>query len=134
MSINDILYLKEADFSASKFFVDRIEEIYSIRSELKSIAKKHFISIESYRKFVRKELNLKNKIPLYFSSNLLLFNIRSGKTLYWINYFNILKICFDDKAVVIFKNGDQLELETNKKILRSEIIKIKKILKYINML
>ena len=78
MSLRDILYLKEKNFIANVIKTDGVEQIYSIKSELNQIAKKHFINISEYRKLVRKKIDLKNKIPIYFSNQLLLFNVKSN--------------------------------------------------------
>lgn len=131
MSLNDILYLKEENFCANIITQFEVGKIYSVKSELNKIAKKHFISISEYKKLVRKELSLKNKIPLYISNQLLFFNIKSNDTIYWINYFNILKICYQDNILVIFKTGDILELEINKKQIKKELNKVKEVLEYI---
>lgn len=131
MSLRDILYLKEENFIANVIKTDGVEQIYSIKSELNQIAKKHFINISEYRKLVRKKIDLKNKIPIYFSNQLLLFNVKSNETVYWINYFNILKICKKDKIIIIFKNGTLLELEISKNNMVKELRKTKKVLDYI---
>ena len=131
MSLNDILYLKEENFCANIITQFEVGKIYSVKSELNKIAKKHFISISEYKKLVRKELSLKNKIPLYISNQLLFFNIKSNDTIYWINYFNILKICYQDNILVIFKTGDILELEINIKLIKKELNKVKEVLEYI---
>ena len=131
MSLNDILYLKEENFCANIITQFEVGKIYSVKSELNKIAKKHFISISEYKKLVRKELSLKNKIPLYISNQLLFFNIKINDTIYWINYFNILKICYQDNILVIFKTGDILELEINKKQIKKELNKVKEVLEYI---
>ena len=131
MSLNDILYLKEENFCANIITQFEVGKIYSVKSELNKIAKKHFICISEYKKLVRKELSLKNKIPLYISNQLLFFNIKSNDTIYWINYFNILKICYQDNILVIFKTGDILELEINIKLIKKELNKVKEVLEYI---
>ena len=134
MSLNNILYLEEKAFVSNKVDINGIIEIYSLRSELNQIANKFLTSINEYRKFARKELGLKNKIPLYLSSRLLLFTVKSEDTNYWINYFNILKICYSDNIIIIFKNGDILELHITKIKIIKELEKINKVLNYINSL
>jgi hypothetical protein len=134
MSLNNILYLEEKAFVSNKVDINGIIEIYSLRSELNQIANKFLTSINEYRKFARKELGLKNKIPLYLSSRLLLFTVKSEDTNYWINYFNILKICYSDNIIIIFKNGDILELHITKTKIIKELEKINKVLNYINSL
>ena len=131
MSSKDILYLKEECFSATIITNDSMGKIYSIKSEINSIAKGHFISLPDYKKLVRKGLGLKNKIPIYFSDKLMLFNVKSDSCSYWINYFNILKICYNNEIIVIFKTGYILRLNTNKKIIINELTKVKKILDYL---
>ena len=73
MNANRLLYLKEKDFVSISVTEKEVKNIYSIRSEINRIAKTYFFSIREYRKLVKKELNLANKIPIYFSSTLLLF-------------------------------------------------------------
>ena len=134
MSINDILYLKEENFIANIITKSEVGQIYSVKSEINRIAKKHLMSIGEYKKFARKELGLKNKIPIYFSNKLLLFNLKFKETTFWINYFNILKICYKENIMIIFKNGHILEIGIKKDHLRKEIMKTVKVLKYITNL
>lgn len=130
MEKNKILFLKEENFISSIHYIEKKEDIYSIKSELNSLAKRHFFSISEYRKLVRKQLPLKNKIPIYFSPSLLLFCIRERNCCYWINYFNILKICYEENIIIIFKDGSILEADVKKKILLQELEKINKVLAY----
>ena len=130
MSKSSILFLKEKDFVATVFYVERCEEVYSLNSELNKLAKRHFLSLSEYRKLVRKQLDLKNKIPIYFSDKLFLFYLKIGNESYWINYFNILKICYDENIVIIFKNGYILKLDIKRKNLIKELGKIDKVLNY----
>lgn len=130
MSKSSILFLKEKDFVATVFYVERCEEVYSLNSELNKLAKRHFLSLSEYRKLVRKQLDLKNKIPIYFSDKLFLFYLKIGNESYWINYFNILKICYDENIVIIFKNGYILKLDIKRRNLIKELGKIDKVLNY----
>lgn len=130
MSKSSILFLKEKDFVATVFYVERCEEVYSLNSELNKLAKRHFLSLSEYRKLVRKQLDLKNKIPIYFSDKLFLFYLKIGNESYWINYFNILKICYDENILIIFKNGYILKLDIKRKNLIKELGKIDKVLNY----
>ena len=134
MSVNSILYLKEKDFVASVVSVNEETKIYSVRNEINKLAKVHFFSIKEYRKIVRKELLLGNKIPIYFSQSLLLFYINAKDTLYWINYFMILKICYDKNIVIFFKDYSFVEIDVSRNIFANELKKINKVLKYINNL
>jgi hypothetical protein len=130
MKENGILFLKEKDFVATVFYVERCEEVYSLNSELNKLAKRHFLSLSEYRKLVRRQLDLKNKIPIYFSDKLFLFYLKIGNESYWINYFNILKICYDENIVIIFKNGYILKLDIKRKNLIKELGKIDKVLNF----
>ena len=130
MKENGILFLKEKDFVATVFYVERCEEVYSLNSELNKLAKRHFLSLSEYRKLVRKQLDLKNKIPIYFSDKLFLFYLKIENESYWINYFNILKICYDENIVIILKNGYILKLDIKRKNLIKELGKIDKVLNY----
>ena len=130
MKENCILFLKEKDFVATVFYVERCEEVYSLNSELNKLAKRHFLSLSEYRKLVRKQIELKNKIPIYFSDKLFLFYLKIKDESFWINYFNILKICYDENIVIIFKNGYILRLDIKRKNLIKELEKIDKVLNY----
>lgn len=130
MNENSILFLKEKDFVATVFYVERCEEVYSLNSELNKLAKRHFLSLSEYRKLVRKQIELKNKIPIYFSDKLFLFYLKIKDESFWINYFNILKICYDENIVIIFKNGYILRLDIKRKNLIKELEKIDKVLNY----
>lgn len=130
MSKNSILFLKEKDFVATVFYVEKSEEVYSLNSELNKLAKRYFLSLSEYRKLVRKQLDFKNKIPIYFSDKLFLFYLKIGNESFWINYFNILKICYDENIVIIFKNGYILKLDIKRKNLIKEMEKIDKVLNY----
>ena len=131
---NRLLYLVEEDYVSKAIYTDSVKSIYSIKSELNKIAKNHLTSLDIYYKNTRKKMNLKNKIPIYFSDSLLLFQINSKKEKYFINYFNILKICYEEKMVVIFNDGTILKLDCKKYICRVELEKIKSIVDYINNL
>ena len=135
MGISNILYLKEEEFIAKIVTETEEREIYSLRSELDYIAKNCLLSISEYYKLVRKKLQLKNKIPIYFSNKLLLFTLKSKNTRYLINYFNILKICYEkDIIIIIFKNGTIINVNVNRRIITKELCKINQILEYINKL
>ena len=134
MSIGNILYLKEEGFVATKVTEVEEKEVYSLRSEINSIAKNCFFDITKYHKLVRKKLPLKNKIPIYFSDKLLLFTFKSKNVCYWVNFFNIFKICYDEEIVIIFKNGTILKVNLNKRIIKNELFKINQVLEYINNL
>ena len=134
MSKNRILYLTEKDFVSMLVTEEEMTKIYSVRSEINNIAKNHFLNIKEYHKLVRKKLLLKNKIPIYFSQSLLLFYINSNKTIFWINYYMILKICYDKNIVIFFKDGSMLELEISKRVISNELKKIYIVLEHINNL
>lgn len=132
MSELNILYLKQTLFEAKAYTTLGVNDILSLRNEISKLATKFLFSIESYRKSVRKILNLKNKIPIYFNKKLFLFYIKAeNDTLYYINYFEVFKFCVDKNMIIIFKNGDILEVEVSKKVINSEIKKVKLILNYI---
>ena len=124
MKFNSILYLEEINFVSTVVTIEGMNKIYSIRNEINNIAKAYFFSIKEYRKLIRKVLLLKNKIPIYFSNTLLLFYIKSKSALYWINYFMILKVCYNQNIIVFFKDGSFIELEISRKIFSREIKKI----------
>ena len=130
MNENSILFLKEKDFVTTVFYIEKNEEVYSLNSELNKLAKRHFLSLSEYRKLVRKQIELKNKIPIYFSDKLFLFYLKIKDESFWINYFNILKICYDENIVIIFKNGYILRLDIKRKNLIKELEKIDKVLNY----
>lgn len=130
MNENSILFLKEKDFLTTVFYIEKKEEVYSLNSELNKLARRHFLSLREYRKLVRKQLDFKNKIPIYFSDKLFLFYLKIRNESYWINYFNILKICYDENIVIIFNNGYILKLDIKRKNLIKELEKIDKVLNY----
>lgn len=134
--MNDkLLYLKQNIFEAKEYTLFENRDIYSLKNELTKIAEKHFFTIETYRKNARKYLKYKNKIPFYFSPKLLLFSVKTkSDENYFINFFSIFKICYETKVVIIFENGNILKLDVSKKIILSELNKIKNILKYIENL
>ena len=134
MNANRLLYLKEKDFVSISVREKEVTKIYSITSEINKIAKTYFFSIKEYRKLVRKELKLSNKIPIYFSPSLLLFYVNSKNTLFWINYFMILKICYEKNIVIFLQNGDVIELEVSKRFFVRELKKINIVLNYVNNL
>ena len=131
---NKLLFLEEKDFISTAYYMDKKEEIYSVRSEVNQLANKHLFSVSEYRKLIRKKTDLKNKIPIYFSESLLLFYLKDDITIYWINYFNILKICYEDSIYIIFKNGDILRVKVSKELIKKELMKVEKVLNYIRNL
>ena len=134
MKKNKLLYLEEKEFIAKAYYCDKVEEIYSIRSEINRLANTHLFNILEYRKLIKKVVDLKNKIPIYFSNSLFMFYLRNNEGIYWINYFNILKICYENEIIIIFQNGDILKLDISKKIIIKELNKIDMILGYIKNL
>ena len=134
MSKNRLLYLKEKDFVSIAVTEEEVRNIYSVRSEIDKLAKTHFFSIKEYRKLVRKELLLANKIPIYFSPSLFLFYVNSKNTLYWINYFMVLKVCYEKNIFIFLKNGEVIELEISKRVFVKEMQKINIVLNYVNNL
>ena len=134
MSVKNILYLKEKDFVSSIVYIGKEERIYSVGDKVNKLAKSHFFSVKEYRKIARKELQLGNKIPIYFSNVLFLFYINAKNTLYWINYFMVLKICYDKNVIIFFKDGSFIEVEVSKKNFSNELKKINKVLQYVNNL
>ena len=134
MSKNRLLYLKEKEFVSIAVTEDEVRNIYSIKSEIDKLAKTHFFSIKEYRKLVRRALSLANKIPIYFSQSLFLFYVNSKNTLYWINYFMVLKVCYEKNIIIFLKNGDVLELEVSKRVFVKELEKINIVLNYVNNL
>ena len=134
MSKNILLYIKEEGFISTSYYIDKEEQIYSINSELNNLAKRYFLSLPYYRKSVNKQLGLKYNIPIYFSPTLLLFRLKSKNVVYYINYFNILKICYEEGVVIIFKGGHILEVEVKKKVVLQQLQKIDQILVYMNKL
>jgi hypothetical protein len=130
-----ILYLKQTIYEANTYTISGITPILSLRNEIEKLAVNYLFSIQSYRKAARSVLSLKNKIPIYFSSKLFLFYLKTcDNSLYYINFYEILKICFDRYIIIIFKNGEILELEISKKIIENELKKIKIISNYLNNL
>ena len=134
MSKNRLLYLKEKDFVSIAVTEDEVRNIYSIKSEIDKLAKTYFFSIKEYRKLVRRALSLANKIPIYFSQSLFLFYVNSKNTLYWINYFMVLKVCYEKNIIIFLKNGDVLELEVSKRVFVKELEKINIVLNYVSNL
>ena len=134
MKVKDILYLVEKDFVSTVYHLNGKESIYSVKTTLNKIAKQHLFNLQEYYKLVRREIGLKNKIPIYFSEGMLLFNLKCKQTSYFINFFNVLKVCFEDDVIIIFKNNTILHLEVSKKILFQEMTKINKVLDYVRKL
>ena len=132
--MNKLLYLIEEEYVSQAVYTDNILPIYSLNTEVKKIMKKHFLSLDSYSKLVRKQLPLKNKIPIYCSSSILLFKINSKNGKYMINFFNLLKICSDKDVVFIFKDGSILRVDVSITVVKRELRKIYSIIAYINNL
>ena len=105
MKVKDILYLVEKDFVSTIYHLNGNEQIYSVKTTLNKIAKNHLFNLQEYYKLVRREIGLKNKIPIYFSDGMLLFNLKCKQASYFINFFNVLKVCYDEQVIIIFKNN-----------------------------
>ena len=129
-----LLYLEEVDFVSKAYYSDFEAKIYSVKSEVNKLANKYLFSILEYKRLIRKVTDLKNKIPIYFSKSLLLFYVRCDNVVYWINFCNILKVCYEEKIYVIFKCGKILKLDVSISVLKRELVKIEKVLDYINNL
>lgn len=132
---NRILYLKETIFEANSYTTNGIIPIFSLRNEISKLAIAHLFTIDGYRYAIKHVLPFKNKIPIYYSNNTLLFYIKSkADEKYFINYFEIFKICYDNKILILFKSGEQLELNISKKMIEKELKKINTLLNYLNNL
>ena len=129
---SELLYIVEENFVSKAVYIEQEIKIYSLKTEVDKIAKKHFISIESYYKLVRKQLNLKNKIPIRFSDSLLLFKLNSKSGQYVINFYNLLKICLEEKVKLIFTNGEVLEIDVSQRVVKRELDKINDLITYLN--
>ena len=134
MNDNKIIYLHERDNYAKVYYEEGVKVVNSIKSEIKKIASKHLFSIDGYLFSVRKELSLKYKIPIYFSSRLFLFCIKTKNEMFLVNYFSIYKILYQDNIVIVFNNGELLELSISKDKIVNQMKKVELILNYINNL
>ena len=132
---NKLLYLKEQGFVSTAYYSDFEEQIYSLSSELNQIARKHLFNLTEYNRLARKEIGLKNKIPIYVSPTVLLYKLNSVEGEFYINHFSVLQVCYESgKVMYIFDNFSTLEVTISKRVLDNEIKKIKIILDYIHSL
>ena len=74
---NRILYLKETIFEANSYTTNGIISIFSLRNEINKMAIKYLFTIEGYRYAIKHVLPFKNKIPIYYSNNIILLFIYS---------------------------------------------------------
>lgn len=130
-----ILYLKQTIFEAIAYTDKGTYNIASLQSEINKLAMKYLFTVSSYKKSIKRVLPFKNKIPIYFSNDLILFYLKTNDdNKYYMNYTEIFKICYDENIMIIFKNGESLKVKVSKKILINELKKIKLLLNYINNL
>ncbi len=134
MSFKHILYLKETRIDAKIYYEEEIKTINNIKSELKRMACKHLFSIDGYLFALRKELSMKYKIPIYFSTKLFLFYFKTKEELFLINLFAIYKILYNGNIVILFNNGEILELSGRKETILKQLKMANVILNYINNL
>ncbi len=123
-----IYYYIEDNFLSKEKNNTGFVKIESINKALNNLATSNLFGIKEYKKAVKKILNIKSKIPIYYDFENLFFNIKDNNKKYYINYHSLLGIAYDTKrAILIFKNGENIIINVNKKTLLANVIKCQKI-------
>lgn len=91
----------------------------------------YFISLKEYRKLIAKKLGVSRQHPIYLSDELMLFKVCTQNEVYYINYFAISFIGYEnDTYFIIFSDGTYLYIDTNKRMIDAILKKITMIESY----
>ena len=136
MKEKELLFIKKEAFFTTAHYLDYNESINSFFSFLNVLAKKHLMDIKGYRRRVKSVLQIKSKVPIYFSNRIFLFYVHEKNGCeYWINYFQLAHISWNNgQAYYIFRNGYTLKAVLSQKALRGLTYRNRCILNYINNL
>lgn len=117
----------------TEVYKTNIKEIYrGYERYLSIISKDYFLDIKFYNKCISKRLNIKREIPIKLSDKLMFFRINDRINEYYINYYNIVFLGYeDDNTLIIFKDGSYLEINENIIKFKKMLSKCKKIENYI---
>lgn len=117
----------------TEVYKTNIKEIYrGYERYLSIISKDYFLDIKFYNKCISKRLNIKREIPIKLSDKLMFFRINDRVNEYYINYYNIVFLGYeDDNTLIIFKDGSYLEINENIIKFKKMLSKCKKIENYI---
>ena len=102
---------------------------------IKELCMAHLFTLEGYFKTVKKNLFIKQKIPIYLNSKTILF-YNNGFMDYdsiFINYLEIKEIKqMKDNLIIIFRDNEQLKVDFSYYEYLSHVKRVKKILNYKN--
>lgn len=110
---------------------------HSALGVIKELCRKHLFELEGYLESTKLILNIKYKIPIYISNQLVFFylsGLREFETIF-INYRAIKNVVFlAQKTQIEFLDGSSLLLEISKRVYQKMIIVVKQVINYKNSL
>ena len=85
---------------------------------------------------VRNTLHIVQKTPIYIQEDLFLFPTVSSYAIdcIWVNHCNIRKLVkiSENKTKILFKDGEEIELSSNYRILRKQMLRCKRFLQFLD--
>lgn len=101
---------------------------------IKRLCLKNLATFEGRLKATRASLNFKSKIPIYINERIMLVPLSSYKDpkCLWLNYFEV-KALYNHfcKSVIIFNNGERIEIAFSFYVVKKQLEKARKIDKFL---
>lgn len=132
MEKSNLLYVIDDGLMTKAIYDNYEEDSYSIYSFLQKEANKYLLDIKGYKKKVKKALGIERYIPIYYSSEEIIYEIKTKENTYLLNYQMLLHISKDDDYCFIFKNGTVLKISLSLKKINSMIRNCEKLILYYN--
>lgn len=102
---------------------------------IKELCYSRLVSYEGMVFATKKKLNIKTNVPIYLSSDLVLFPTKSPrlKETIWVNYRKILKFKkLAHLTIITFNTGDEITLDCSFEFVKKKIFECDKIIKHLS--
>lgn len=102
-----------------------------IRWYLNDLCIKNLSTLDGRIDAVKKKYNIKHKVPIFVDSKCILFSTGSMRDfeVVYINYFEMIEYSSkDEKTIIYFKDGTNIDIKLSLKIVRKQVSKIQYIL------
>lgn len=130
-----INYIEINDNNTFIFEQGKCNEYNKREGIINVICKAYFIDVKKYMQYARAKLNITQNVPIYLSSSLLLFKVKTSNKEYYINYFMVkYEEEINGRLIIHFFDGTVANIKMSRR--KYEIIenKINIILQYMDSL
>ena len=130
-----INYIVEENKISTIFYKNKciVDDTYEML--ITKIFKAHFFNYKYYKNMLGKILGLKSGVPIYLNRKLMLIKFKNKEKIYYINYFAINLISYNDNTIlIILKNGDKIFLDKEKNNVKKKMDMASSILEYVKYL